>query len=448
MAKTSGAVKRPQYLLPSLDFLQPADIASTANISKKALATNARIIRQTLAAFDIEVAVGDITVSPTITRYEIRCAPGVKLETIQTLAGNLAAALMAESIHILPPVPGRKTVGIEIPNLVRTKAPLRKLLESEAWRNAGGYLPIALGQDEFNQPVVADLAEMSHLLIGGGIDSGKSVCLNAIIASLLCRFSPDQLRFLMIDPKAIELQSCKALPHLVAPVATDPKKALLALRWVIAEMEKRHQIFAQAGVRNIRAFNERAKTKSEPARRPSSSDHGKKGRTVTTGLATMVDEAFVTSPADNIFIPEKLSYLVVIINELADLMLAAPAEGEMAIARLTQWSRAAGIHCIIATQRPNPDVITGAIKANIPARIAFQVGSRVDSRTIIDAPGADKLLGKGDMLYRSSGSKRIKRLQGCFISETEMQALVDCIARQGIASRNCRGSRAAAGGLI
>ena len=421
------------YQLPSLDFLQHPDMTVKPTESKEELMANARLMQQTLAQFDIEVSLGDITKGPTITRYELHPAPGVKLEKISALSNNIAAALKAERIHILAPVPGKSSVGVEVPNLIKTKVIMRDLFESEEWRNTKAKVPIALGKDVYGHPIIADLTEMPHLLIAGSTGSGKSVCINSIIASLLYRFSPDQLRFVMIDPKVVELQQYNALPHLVVPVVTDPKKVILALRWVVNEMEKRYKIFARVGVRNVKSFNERPKNKPLPPQELELPLSAKKEKVEpgAEGFAVEVDEEIIVPREEDIVIPEKLSYIVVIIDELADLMLVAPADVEMAIARITQMARAAGIHCIVATQRPSVDVITGVIKANIPARIAFQVASRVDSRTILDAMGADKLLGKGDMLYLPPGSAKLNRAQGALITDQEIQNIVDFIAKQG-----------------
>jgi S-DNA-T family DNA segregation ATPase FtsK/SpoIIIE len=420
------------YQLPSIDFLQHPDLMIKPTESKEELMANARLMQQTLAQFDIEVSLGDITKGPTITRYELHPAPGVKLEKISALSNNIAAALKAERIHILAPVPGKSSVGVEVPNAVKTKVIMRDLLESEEWRNTKVRIPLALGKDVYGHPIVADLAEMPHLLIAGSTGSGKSVCINAIIASLLYRFSPDQLRFVMIDPKVVELQHYNSLPHLVVPVVTDPKKVILALRWVVNEMEKRYQIFARVGVRNIATFNTRPKHKPMPPSEPELPLMARKEKVEpgAEGFAVEVDEEIVVPREEDIVIPEKLSYIVVIIDELADLMLVAPADVEMAIARITQMARAAGIHCIVATQRPSVDVITGVIKANIPARIAFQVAAKVDSRTILDAMGADKLLGKGDMLYLPPGSAKLIRAQGALITDQEIATIVDFIAKQ------------------
>jgi len=420
------------YTLPTLDFLQMPDTSVKPTESKEELMANARLMQQTLAQFGIEVSLGDITKGPTITRYELHPAPGVKLEKITSLSNNIAAALKAERIHILAPVPGKSSVGVEVPNLIKTKVIMRDLLESEEWRATKARIPLALGKDVYGHPIVADLAEMPHLLIAGSTGAGKSVCINSIISSLLYRFSPDQLRFVMIDPKVVELQQYNLLPHLVVPVVTDPKKVILALRWVINEMEKRYQIFARVGVRNIGAFNSRPKNKPLPKAEPELPLMTRKEKVEpgAEGFAVEVDEEIVVPREEDIVIPEKLSYIVVIIDELADLMLVAPADVEMGIARITQMARAAGIHCIIATQRPSVDVITGVIKANIPARIAFQVAAKVDSRTILDAMGADKLLGKGDMLYLPPGSAKLIRAQGALITDSEINSLVEFIAKQ------------------
>ena len=421
------------YQLPGLVLLNQPDLTVKPTETKEELMANARLMVQTLAQFGIEVAPGDITKGPTITRYELHPAPGVKLEKIAGLTNNIAAALKAERLNILAPVPGKSSVGVEVPNAVKTKVIMRDLLESPEWQNSKARIPLALGKDVYGHPIIADLAEMPHVLIAGSTGSGKSVCINTIIASLLFKFTPDQLRFVMIDPKVVELQTYNSLPHLVVPVVTDPKKVILALRWVVNEMEKRYQIFARVGVRNIKAFNERPKDKPLPQKEPELPLTARKEKVEpgADGFAVEVDEQIVVPRDEDIIIPEKLSYIVVIIDELADLMLVAPADVEMAIARITQMARAAGIHCIVATQRPSVDVITGVIKANIPARIAFQVAAKVDSRTILDQMGADKLLGKGDMLYLPPGSGRLIRAQGALITDQEIEGVVGHIARQG-----------------
>ncbi|MGB9601224.1 MAG: DNA translocase FtsK 4TM domain-containing protein [Limisphaerales bacterium] len=421
------------YQLPPLDLLQYPDPTIRPTETEEELLANAQLMKNTLAQFDIEVAIGDITKGPTITRYELHPAPGVKLEKITALSNNIAAALKAEKIHILAPVPGKSSVGVEVPNRIKSKVTIREILESDEWKNTKARIPIALGKDVYGHPIVADLSEMPHLLIAGSTGSGKSVCINSIIASLLYRFAPDQLRFVMIDPKVVELQHYNTLPHLVVPVVTDPKKVILALRWIINEMEKRYQIFAKVGVRNIKSFNERPRGKPTHRSEPELPLRAKKEiiEPNSDGFAVQVDEEIVVPRDEDIVIPDKLSYIVVVIDELADLMLVAPADVEMAIARITQMARAAGIHVIVATQRPSVDVITGIIKANIPARIAFQVASKVDSRTILDAMGADKLLGKGDMLYLPPGAAKLIRAQGALITDQEIQAIVDFISKQG-----------------
>jgi S-DNA-T family DNA segregation ATPase FtsK/SpoIIIE len=421
------------YRLPSIDLLSLPDTSVKPTETKEELMANARLMVQTLAQFGIEVAPGDITKGPTITRYELHPAPGVKLEKIAGLTNNIAAAMKAERLNILAPIPGKSSVGVEVPNAIKTKVIMRDLLESPEWQNTKARIPLALGKDVYGHPIIADLAEMPHVMIAGSTGSGKSVCINTIIASLVYRFSPDQLRFVMIDPKVVELQQYNALPHLVVPVVTDPKKVILALRWVVNEMEKRYQIFARVGVRNIKSFNERPKEKPLPTKDPELPLTTRKERVEpgADGFAVEIDEQIVVPRDEDIVIPEKLSYIVVIIDELADLMLVAPADVEMAIARITQMARAAGIHCIVATQRPSVDVITGVIKANIPARIAFQVAAKVDSRTILDQMGADKLLGKGDMLYLPPGSGRLIRAQGALITDAEIEAVMSHISVQG-----------------
>ncbi|MCX7722049.1 MAG: DNA translocase FtsK [Verrucomicrobiae bacterium] len=428
----SAGPKIGGYKLPPIELLNYFEGPVRPAETKEELMANARLMQQTLAQFGIEVAIGDITRGPTITRYELHPAPGVKLERITALSNNLAAALKAERIHILAPVPGKSSVGVEVPNRVQALVVLRDLMETDEWRNTKARIPIALGKDVYGNPIIADLAEMPHLLIAGSTGSGKSVCINAIITSLLYRFAPDELRFVMIDPKVVELQHYNKLPHLVVPVISDPKKVILALRWVVNEMEKRYQIFARVGVRNIWAFNERARHKPLPKREPELPLTVKKERVEPSadGFAVELDEEIVTPSDEDIIIPDRLSYIVVIIDELSDLMLVAPADVEMAIARITQMARAAGIHCIVATQRPSVDVITGVIKANITARIAFQCASKVDSRTILDAMGAEKLIGKGDMLYLPPGSAKLIRAQGALVTDAEIQRVVEFISGQ------------------
>ncbi len=421
------------YRRPAMTMLHYAEPSNEPSETKEELLENAMLMKRVLAQFKIEVSPGDITKGPTITRYELHPAAGIKLEKIANLGNNLTAALKAERINILAPVPGKSSVGIEVPNRVKTKVMMRDLFESPEWAKSKQKIPVCLGKDVYGQPLIGDLAEMPHVLIAGSTGSGKSVCISAIIASLLYRFSPDELRMVMIDPKVVELQMYNSLPHLVVPVVTDPKKVILALKWVVNEMENRYKIFAKVGVRNVHGFNKRPKDKEKKQAQQELPLSATKENVEAggEGFAVEIDEQIVVPREDDIVIPEKLSYIVVIIDELADLMLVAPADVEMAIARITQMARAAGIHMIVATQRPSVDVITGVIKANIPARIAFQVASKVDSRTILDQMGADKLLGKGDMLYMPPGSAKLIRAQGALISDEEIQDIVNFINDQG-----------------
>ena len=411
---------------------------------------NARLMQQTLAQFDIEVQLGDITKGPTITRYEVYPAKGVRVDKITSLERDIARATRAERINILAPIPGKDTVGIELANSKKVKVTLRELLESEDWQNAKGRIPLALGKDVYGRTIIADLASMPHCLVAGTTGSGKSVCINSIIASIVYKFAPDQLRFIMIDPKVVEMQIYNKLPHLAIPVVTDPKKVLLALRWVIDEMEKRYKFFAKAGVRNIAGFNARPKPKSQAELDAEADEKAANGELddIATNDETAISdddtpevgsteeyiaglEKIRVRREDDIIIPDgELPYIVVIIDELADLMQTAPADVESAIARITQMARAAGIHMIVATQTPRADIVTGIIKANIPSRVAFQVASKIDSRVILDENGADKLLGQGDMLYLPPGTSKLTRAQGVFVSDDEIHRLVDFAAAQ------------------
>lgn len=405
------------YKLPPIDLLDFPPISARKIDVKEDLKLNAQILEATLREFGIDVQMGDVTKGPVITRYEVHPAPGVKVEKILSLSNNIALAMKAQSVRILAPIPGKGCVGIEVPNPSSTTVYLRDILETQEWKNHKAKIPLALGKDVAGNPIIADLTEMPHMLVAGATGSGKTVCINAIIACLLHHSTPAQLKFLMIDPKIVEMQVYNGLPHLMAPVVTDAKKVVLALRHVINEMERRYHIFARVGVRNIASFNSR-KRPPAPTR-----------AVVATGDDNQ--PKLIEVPRDDeLVIPDRLPYIVVIVDELADLMLTAPADVENAIARLAQLSRAVGIHMVLATQRPSVDVITGVIKANFPARLAFQMASKVDSRTILDAIGADKLLGKGDMLYLPPGSSKLVRAQGVFIQDEEIRRTVEFIKNQ------------------
>ncbi|MBA3830366.1 MAG: DNA translocase FtsK 4TM domain-containing protein [Chthoniobacterales bacterium] len=415
------------YELPGIDLLEEHDNEGRMAVDPAELAEIQRTLIETLGQFGIQVAAGDITKGPTITRYEVYPAKGVRVDKIVSLERDLARATRAERINILAPIPGKDTVGIELANSRKVKVTLRELLQSEDWNASTAKLPIALGKDVYGKTIIADLAQMPHLLVAGTTGSGKSVCINALIASMLYRFTPDHLRFIMIDPKVVEMQVYNTLPHLVIPVVTDPKKVLLALRWVIDEMEKRYKIFAKAGVRNITSFNAR------PPKKTQKELDADKGFDAEREMEAMASEAAppINVPRDDeIIIPDHMPYIVIIIDELADLMQTAPADVESAIARITQMARAAGIHLIVATQTPRADVITGVIKANIPSRIAFQVASKIDSRVILDENGADRLLGQGDMLYLPPSTSRLIRAQGVLVTDDEIGRLVDFVSAQ------------------
>jgi S-DNA-T family DNA segregation ATPase FtsK/SpoIIIE len=431
-----------EYSLPPLDLLESYDDEAHQPADPAALQGVQKIILDTLAQFDIEASPGDITKGPTITRYEVYPAIGVRVERISALERNLARATRAERINILAPIPGKDTVGIEIANSNKVKVSIRELFQSEAWESSKASLPLALGKDVYGHAIIADLAAMPHLLVAGATGSGKSVCINSIITSLIFRHTPETLRFIMIDPKVVEMQVYNDLPHLVTPVVTDSKKVLLALRWVVDEMEKRYAIFAKVNVKNISGFNGRPKTEKTPPEAVAESDaqaavsEGNEEPILPpeqNAPAEMADEPSrsASKPADDLIIPERMPFIVVIVDELADLMQTAPADVEGAIARITQKARAAGIHMIVATQTPRSSVVTGVIKANIPSRVAFQVASGLDSRVILDANGAERLIGKGDMLYLPPGSAKLTRAQGVLVTDEEIHRIVANLAAQG-----------------
>ncbi|MBI4358724.1 MAG: DNA translocase FtsK [Candidatus Omnitrophica bacterium] len=386
-----------EYRLPRLDLLKPAS-ANQVPIEDDLQGTS-RILEETLHDFGIEARVIEIEQGPVITRYELLPAPGVKVNRITSLSDDLALALKATSIRFLTPIPGKAAMGIEIPNSTTTIVSLRELLESIEYRETSCDLPLLLGKDTSGKAIISDLTDMPHLLIAGATGSGKTVCLNSVIAGLLFSRSPEDLKFVMVDPKMVELAIYRDIPHMLTPVVTDVRKAAGTLNWLVAEMERRYQMFATCGTRNIQAFNHR------------------KQKDLSNG----------TSGDD---LPRHLPYIVLVIDELADLMVVAQDKVETAITRLAQLSRAVGIHLVLATQRPSVDVITGVIKANFPARIAFKVASKVDSRTVLDMNGADKLLGKGDMLFLKPGEPKPTRGQATFITDEEITAAVQFIKEQ------------------
>ncbi len=421
------------YVLPGFDLLDAHDTEGRTAADPAELESIQQILIETLGQFGIVVAAGDITKGPTITRYEVYPSKGVRVDRIVALERDLARATSAERINILAPIPGKDTVGIELANSRKVKVTLRELLQSQDWEEAKtkSKLPLALGKDVYGKTIIADLAQMPHLLVAGTTGSGKSVCINALVASMIFRFTPEELRFIMIDPKVVEMQVYNSLPHLVIPVVTDPKKVLLALRWVIDEMEKRYKIFAEAGVRNITSFNGRPKKKTQKELDAEAEEAGvptAKRKAADTAAGT--PEEIKVPREDDLVIPDRMPYIVIIIDELADLMQTAPADVESAIARITQMARAAGIHLIVATQTPRADVVTGVIKANIPSRIAFQVASKIDSRVILDENGADRLLGQGDMLYLPPSTSRLIRAQGVLVTDEEIHRLVEFVSAQ------------------
>jgi DNA segregation ATPase FtsK/SpoIIIE, S-DNA-T family len=416
------AWKSENYRLPEMALLDEHSLEGRGTADPSELQDVQQVLIETLGQFGIKVDPGDITKGPTITRYEVYPHKGVRVDKIVSLERDLARATRAERINILAPIPGKDTVGIELANSRKVTVKLRELLESPDWEEAKGHakIPLALGKDVYGKAIIADLAQMPHLLVAGTTGSGKSVCINALIASMLFRFTPEELRLVIIDPKMVELQAYNSLPHLEFPIVVDPKKVMLALRWLIDEMEGRYRIFARVGVRNIVGFNVRPKKPVAAA-----ADRGDDDETSTEGPPSAP-----AATKDEPQVPDKMPYVVVIIDELADLMQTAPADVETGIARITQMARAAGIHIIVATQTPRADVITGVIKANIPSRIAFQVASKIDSRVILDENGADRLLGQGDMLYLPPSASRLIRAQGVLVTDNEIHEVVKFVSKQ------------------
>ena len=417
-----------RFNLPPLTLLDQLPRKDT-RIKRDSLIAIARILEAKLEDYGVEGKVVEVKPGPVITLYELEPAPGVKINRITNLSDDLALALRAPSIRIIAPIPGKAAVGIEIPNNSREPVQLLDVLDHEAFLQSSLKLPIALGVDIVGSPVIADLIRMPHLLIAGTTGSGKSVCLNAMICSILFKAPPEDVKFLMIDPKRLELSAYERIPHLLHPVVVNPKKASLVLRWAVEEMERRYESISELGVKGIDSYNRlidkvrTGKGKAAPsARDKAADDQGDAGEGYRAASANL--------PPDDIANRQKLPYIVIVIDELADLMMVAQRNVEESLARLAQMARAAGIHLILATQRPSVDVITGVIKANFPTRISFQVSSKVDSRTIIDQHGAEKLLGAGDMLFIPPGTSTLARIHGAYVSDKEIDRIVAFIRKQ------------------
>lgn len=387
-------VEDENYEFPPLTLLSEGE-KKTLKGGKKALTDTASKLQKTLYSFGVSAKVENVSVGPAITRYELKPAEGVRVSKIANLADDIALNLAAKTIRIEAPIPGKQAVGIEVPNEESETVHLRDIIDTEAFKNHKSKLAVALGKDVSGTEIIADIAKMPHVMIAGATGSGKSVCINTLIASIIYKAKPSEVKLVMVDPKIVELSVYNGIPHLLIPVVTDPKKAAGALAWAVQEMENRYSMFAAKGVRDLKGYNE----------------------------AVENDENF-----------GKLPHIVIIIDELADLMMVAKNDVEDAICRLAQKARAAGMHLVIATQRPSVDVITGLIKANIPSRIAFAVSSQVDSRTILDQVGAEKLLGKGDMLFFPTGAPKPTRIQGAFITDKEVEKLVDFVKANGEAT--------------
>jgi S-DNA-T family DNA segregation ATPase FtsK/SpoIIIE len=410
-----------KYALPSPSFLDSPD-GDHVKIDRESLEANSLILQKKLADFGVEGEVVAVRPGPVITMYEFKPAPGVKVRRIVTLADDLSMALRAVSVRILAPIPGESVVGIEIPNSRREKVYLKQVIESDAYQNTDSKLTLTLGKDISGSPFLADLARMPHLLVAGATGTGKSVSINAMVLSILYKASPQDVQFIMIDPKMLELTIYEELPHLLVPVVTDPKKAAAALFWAMDEMDRRYRLLRDKGARSIDNYNRILQKEAADKRDMINLDEAEgppQGQELT-------GDSEEKSP----LVHERLPRIVIIVDELADLMMSMGRDIEEYITRLAQKARAAGIHLILATQRPSVDVITGLIKANFPARISFQVTSRVDSRTILDSIGAERLLGDGDMLFLPPGTARLVRVHGPFVSEQEIRKVVDFIKQQ------------------
>jgi S-DNA-T family DNA segregation ATPase FtsK/SpoIIIE len=406
-------------ILPSLALLRPPPAAPAKRIDAASLEQNARLLEGVLEDFGVRGRIGEVRPGPVVTMYELEPAPGIKASRVIGLADDIARSMSALSARVAV-VPGKNVIGIELPNLAREMVSLSELLGSQAFEDRGATLPMVLGKDISGEPVIADLAPMPHLLIAGTTGSGKSVGLNAMILSLLYRLSPAQCRLIMIDPKMLELKTYDGIPHLLAPVVTDPPKAIRALKWAVEQMEDRYRQMSAINVRSLANFNQKV-TEAKLSGKPFI-------RRVQTGWDPETELPIIE---EEVLEFETLPLIVVVVDELADLMMTAGKEVEFLIQRLAQKARAAGIHLIMATQRPSVDVITGVIKANLPTRISFQVTSKIDSRTILGEQGAEQLLGKGDMLWMSGG-KQLVRVHGPFVSDDEVEAVADHWRRQGM----------------
>lgn len=415
------------FVLPPTTLLDPVP-EETIHIDERTLRENATLLVEKLAAYNVQGRVDEIHPGPVVTMYEFEPASGTKVAKIASLADDLAMALAAQKVRIVAPIPGKSRVGFELPNKIRSTVSLREILEDERWQSSKFALPMALGKDIAGQPNYVDLAKMPHLLVAGATGAGKSVGLNVMLASLLTKKTPEEVRFLMIDPKVVELAVFDGIPHMLLPVVTDMKKASLALRWAVDEMERRYQLFADAGARNLVTYNERVEKviRGEMAPEKLAPRRAEKVRAVGPDGEEVLLPPDDGESADALNkMPTKLPYIVCVVDEFADLMMVAAKDVESAIARLAQKARAAGIHVILATQRPSVDVITGMIKANFPARIAFKVSQREDSKTILGRNGAEHLLGMGDMLMIPPGQSELKRVHCAYISEEEVTSICD-----------------------
>ncbi|NOQ83191.1 MAG: DUF87 domain-containing protein, partial [Myxococcales bacterium] len=421
------------FRLPPNSLLDEPD-SSVIHVDAEALRENAELLTEKLAAYGVRGRVDEIHPGPVVTMYEFEPQSGTKVSKIAGLADDLAMALAAQKVRIVAPIAGKARVGFELPNDIRQTVHLREILDDRRWEKHSGSLPMALGKDIAGQPVYADLARMPHLLVAGATGSGKSVALNVMLTSMLAKKTPEEVRMLMIDPKVVELQVFDGIPHMLLPVVTDMKKASLALRWAVDEMERRYQMFADTGARSIDTYNRRVDRvlageltveKFMPRRK------GKVSAQDANGQEVLLDPADGEAPDAEHFEPEKLPFVVVVVDEFADLMMVAAKDVEACIARLAQKARAAGIHVILATQRPSVDVITGMIKANFPARVAFKVAQRQDSMTILGRSGAEHLLGMGDMLMIPPGASDLQRVHAAYIGEEEVKAVCDFLREQG-----------------